>query len=112
MSQAPQAGGAAATPEVAREVGFEQPVQTAPVDRVKLYIEQGSEHGWDQPTFSAALAELAGVPRDTVLAMDLKPRYAYVVVRPEAKDAYLAMNGKPLKDKPLRLEVAKPSRRR
>jgi len=81
------------------------------VDRIKLYVEQGSEHGWDSAGLSAALADLAGQPRETVLAAEVKPRYAYVVVKPEARDAFVAVNGKPLKDKPVRIEVARPRRR-
>jgi ATP-dependent RNA helicase DeaD len=83
----------------------------APVDRVKLYVEQGLEHGWDAATLSTALAELAGQPRDSVLAADVKPRYAYVVVKPAASDAYVAVSGKLLKEKPVRIEVARPRRR-
>ena len=90
----------------------ETPVQTAPVDRVKLYVEQGSEHGWSSSEeLLSALAIAAGQPRETALAADLKPRYAYVLVKPEASEAYLALAGKPLKDKPLRLEVARPRRK-
>jgi len=83
----------------------------SPVDRVKLYLEQGSEHGWDSATLLNALAELAGQPRDTALAADVKPRYAYVLVKPEASAAYVAINGKTLKDKPVRIEVARPRKR-
>jgi ATP-dependent RNA helicase DeaD len=98
----------AAPAEVARQVGLES---AAPVDRVKLYVEQGGEHGWTAEALGAALAELAGQPRETVLAADVKPRYAYVLIKPEAKDAYVAASGRPLKDKPVRIEVAKPRRR-
>jgi ATP-dependent RNA helicase DeaD len=94
--------------EVARQVGLEP---AAPADRVKLYVEQGGDHGWAAESLSAALAELAGQPRETVLAADVKPRYAYVLVRPEVKDAYVAASGKPLKEKPVRIEVARPRRR-
>jgi hypothetical protein len=59
----------------------------------------------------AALSQLAGQPRDTALAAEVKPRYAYVLIRPEARDAYVAANGKALKDKPVRIEVARPRRR-
>src|SRR5581483_3007432 len=83
----------------------------APADRVKLYVEQGAEHGWTAETLMSALSDLAGQARDTVLAADVKPRYAYVLVRPDARDAYVATNGKPLHDKPLRVEVARPRRR-
>jgi hypothetical protein len=34
-----------------------------------------------------------------------------VVIKPEAKDAYLATSGKPLKDKALGIEVARPRKR-
>jgi hypothetical protein len=78
---------------------------------VKLYVEQGSEHGWTPETLMSALSGLAGQPRETVLAADVKPRYAYVLVRPDASAAYVAANGKPLQDKPVRIEVARPRRR-
>lgn len=84
----------------------------APVDRVKLFINQGGEQGWDNETFAVALAELAGQTRDTVLALDVKPRHAYVVVKPEASQAFLAQSGKSLREKPINIEVARPSRRR
>ena len=84
---------------------------TAPIDRVKLYLEQGTEHGWDPASLTDALSQLAGQPRDTVLAADVKPRYAYVLVKPAAADAYVAASGKTLKEKPVRIEVARPRRR-
>jgi hypothetical protein len=59
----------------------------------------------------AALSALAGQPRETALAAEVKPRYAYVVVRPDASAAYVAANGKPLQDNPVRIEVARPRRR-
>src|SRR4051812_46745534 len=69
----------------------------APVDRVKLYVDQGLSEGWDGSSLPAALAELAGQPRESVLAADVKPKYAYLVVAPSAADAYVAVSGKALK---------------
>jgi ATP-dependent RNA helicase DeaD len=89
----------------------ENAAPAAPVDRVKLYVEQGAEHGWDSQGLLAALSEAAGQPRETALAADVKPRYSYVLVRPDVHEAYLALNGKSLKDQPLRLEVARPRRK-
>jgi len=83
----------------------------APADRVKLYVEQGTEHGWTAETLLAALAELAGQPRETALAAEVKPRYSYVVVRPAAADAYVAASGKPLRQTPVRIEAARPRKR-
>ncbi|HUJ29295.1 MAG TPA: DEAD/DEAH box helicase [Myxococcales bacterium] len=83
----------------------------APLDRVKLYVEAGAEQGFDGEKLMGALADLAGQPRETVLAADVKPRYAYVLVKPEASDAYVAASGKPLQDKPVRIEVARPRKR-
>src|ERR1700738_1420131 len=83
----------------------------APTDRVKLYVEQGADQGWAAEALMCALADLAGQPRDTALAVDLKGRYAYVLIRPDAREAYVAASGKPLKDKPVRIEVARPRRR-
>ena len=94
-----------------RDLEHRKPRLEAPVDRVKLYVEQGTEHGWDEAGLKGALADLAGQPPDTVLAAEVKARYAYVLVKPEARDAYVAVNGKPLKDKPVRVEVARPRRR-
>ncbi|HEY5675145.1 MAG TPA: DEAD/DEAH box helicase [Myxococcales bacterium] len=83
----------------------------APSDRVKLYVEQGADAGWTADALLAALSDAAGQPRETALAADVKPRYSYVLVRPDAADAYVALNGKPLKDKPARIEVARPRKR-
>ncbi len=95
-----------AAPSAVREPGPE----TA-ADRVKLYVEQGSEQGWTAESLMSALSQLAGQPRDTALAADVKPRYAYVLIRPDARDAYVAASGNTLKDKPVRIEVARPRRR-
>ncbi len=83
----------------------------APADRVKLYVSLGAEQGWDKDAVAAALAEAAAQPRDTVLAVDLKPRYAYVLVQPGSEAAYVAANGKPLRDRPLTVEIARPKKR-
>jgi ATP-dependent RNA helicase DeaD len=88
-----------------------RPQAEAPADRVKLYVEQGAEQGWTAESLMSALADLAGQPRDTALAVDLKGRYAYVLIRPDAREAYVAASGKLLKDKPIRIEVARPRRR-
>src|SRR6267143_1893964 len=88
-----------------------RPQAEAPTDRVKLYVEQGAEQGWTAETLMSALSELAGRPRETVLAADVKQRYAYVLIRPDAREAYVAASGKLLKDKPIRIEVARPRRR-
>ena len=114
----PVTGEASAThQEVALAAGLEAapagsaPVPAAPVDRVKLYITQGLAEGWTPETLKPALAELAGQSPDAVLALDVKPRHAYVVVKPDASPAFLAANGKPLRDKPLSIEVARPRKR-
>ena len=87
------------------------PGPAAPVDRIKLFVGQGSEQGWDNDTLGAALSELAGQPRESVLALDVKPRHAYVVIKPEAKDAFLAASGKALKEKAIGIEIARPRKR-
>ncbi|HWT86787.1 MAG TPA: DEAD/DEAH box helicase [Myxococcales bacterium] len=84
----------------------------APSDRVKLYVEQGADQGWTAETLMSALSELAGRPRETVLAADVKQRYAYVLVRPDASDAYVAASGRLLRGKAVRIEVARPKRSR
>jgi len=89
----------------------ELPAEPPPTDRVKLYVSQGAEQGWDKDEFASALAELAAQPRDSVLAVDLKPRYAYVLVQPGSEAAYVAASGKPLKDRPLTVEIARPKKR-
>jgi hypothetical protein len=78
---------------------------------VKLFVDQGSEAGWESESLAQALASLAGQARETVLALELRPRHAYVVVRPDAGEAYLAANKKPLKENPVTIEVARPRRR-
>ena len=79
---------------------------------VEQPLEQGADHGWTSETLLDALSELAGQPRDTALAADVKPRYAYVLVRPDAHEAYVAASGKTLKEKPVRIEIARPKRGR
>jgi hypothetical protein len=86
-------------------------VQTAPVDRVKLFVTVGSEQGWDNEKLAQALSALAGQPRESVLALEVKPRHAYVVVKPEAHAAYLAKNGEKLGEAAVSIEVARPRRR-
>ena len=81
----------------------------APVDRVKLFVDQGTDAGWDEAGFPLAFAELAGQPREMILAFELKLRHAYVVVKPEASQAFLAADGKLLRDRSLHVEVALPS---
>jgi len=83
----------------------------APADRVKLYVSLGAEQGWDKDAVASALAEAAAQPRGTVLAVDLKPRYAYVLVQPGSEAAYVAASGKPLRDRPLTVEIARPKKR-
>jgi ATP-dependent RNA helicase DeaD len=108
----PMASTAVASTPAAEATAGEGPA-TPPIssDRVKLYVEQGSEHGWTSETLLSALAELAGQPRSTAFAADVKPRYAYVLVQPGAHEAYVAASGKALNGKPVRLEVARPKRR-
>ena len=78
-------------------------------DRVKLYVEQGMDAGWTSETLLAAMSQAAGQERSTALAADVKPRYAYVLVKPGSHEAYVAV--KSLNDKPVRIEVARPKRR-
>ena len=94
-----------------RKPVLERAAAETPADRVKLFVDQGTEQGWDAETLSAALATLAQQPRETALAADVKPRHAYLLIKPEAQAAYLAASGKDLKGKPVRLEVARPRRR-
>jgi ATP-dependent RNA helicase DeaD len=98
-------------PETASERAEDPGQPPAAVDRVKLYVSQGAEQGWDKDTLAAALSELARQPRDSVLAVDLKPRYAYVLVQPGSEAAYVETNGQPLNDKPLTVEIARPKTR-
>jgi len=106
MEQGPTAAPESAPPAAPRE---EPPA--GPVDRVKLFVDQGRENGWEEASLATALAELAGQPREAVLALEVKGRSAYVVVKPEAADAFLAVNGRQLKDRPLLIEKARPRRR-
>jgi ATP-dependent RNA helicase DeaD len=89
----------------------EAPAEPPAADRVKLYVSQGAEQGWDKDGLASALSELAAQPRDSVLAVDLKPRYAYVLVRPGSEAAYVAANGRSLKERPLTVEIARPKKR-
>ena len=78
---------------------------------MKLFVTTGSEAGWDNEKLATALSTLAGQPRDSVLALDVRPRHAYVVVKPDAHLAYLAKNGEKLGEAALSIEIAKPRRR-
>ena len=89
----------------------ETPAEPPPTDRVKLYVSQGAEQGWDKDKLATALAALAAQPRDSVLAVDMKPRYAYVLVEPGSESAYVAASGRPLNDRPVTVEVARPKKR-
>jgi ATP-dependent RNA helicase DeaD len=98
----------AETPSDRAEKPAEPP---ATPDRVKLYVSLGAEQGWDKDGLAAALADVAAQPRGTVLAVDLKPRYAYVLVQPGSEAAYVAANGKTLRERPLTVEIARPKKR-
>ena len=89
----------------------EADAEPAPRDRIKLYVSQGAEQGWDKDGLASALSELAAQPRDSVLAVELKPRYSYVLVQPGSEAAYVATNGRPLKERPLTVEIARPKKR-
>ncbi|MBS2025494.1 MAG: DEAD/DEAH box helicase [Deltaproteobacteria bacterium] len=83
----------------------------APIDRVKLFVTQGREEGWEGGALADALSTLAGQARDTVLAVDLYGRHSYVLVKPEAHAEYLAKSGQTLKDKAVTIEIARPRKR-
>jgi len=83
----------------------------APADRVKLFVSPGADDGWEKESYASALSAVAGQPRESILAVDLKPRYAYVLVRPGSEQAYLAATGRALKEKPLTVEIARPRKR-
>jgi ATP-dependent RNA helicase DeaD len=107
-----EGSGARPSPEPTRDTPSERAeTAAAPVDRVKLFVSPGAEDGWDKEAFASALAALAGQPRDSILAVDLKPRYAYVLVKPGSENAYLALAGRALKEKPLTIEIARPRKR-
>ena len=89
----------------------ERPSEPPPADRIKLYVSLGSEQGWDKDGLASALAEAAAQPRDTILAVDLKPRYAYVLVQPGSESSYVAASGKQLRDRALNVEIARPKKR-
>ncbi len=109
---APAANGATDSAQAATPVDPNAPpAQTAPIDRVKLFVTAGSEQGWDNEKLAQAISALAGQPRDSVLALDVKPRHAYVVVKPDAHTAYVAKNGAMLGEAAVSIEVARPRRR-
>ncbi|MFL5431128.1 MAG: DEAD/DEAH box helicase [Myxococcales bacterium] len=107
-----EGSGAKPPPERVKDTPSERAeAPAAPVDRVKLFVTPGAEDGWEKDAFADALCALAGQPRDSILAVDLKPRYAYVLVRPGSEQAYLATAGRALKEKPLTIEIARPRKR-
>ncbi|MFL5425909.1 MAG: DEAD/DEAH box helicase [Myxococcales bacterium] len=107
-----EGSGAKPPPERVKDTPSERAeAPAAAVDRVKLFVTPGAEDGWEKDAFADALCALAGQPRDSILAVDLKPRYAYVLVRPGSEQAFLATAGRPLKEKPLTIEIARPRKR-
>ncbi|MFL5398701.1 MAG: DEAD/DEAH box helicase [Myxococcales bacterium] len=107
-----EGSGAKPPPERVKDTPSERAeAPAAAVDRVKLFVTPGAEDGWEKDAFADALCALAGQPRDSILAVDLKPRYAYVLVRPGSEQAYLATAGRALKEKPLTIEIARPRKR-
>ncbi|HVI23290.1 MAG TPA: DbpA RNA binding domain-containing protein, partial [Myxococcales bacterium] len=107
-----EGSGAKPPPEHVKDTPSERAeAPAAAVDRVKLFVTPGAEDGWEKDAFADALCALAGQPRDSILAVDLKPRYAYVLVRPGSEQAFLATAGRPLKEKPLTIEIARPRKR-
>ena len=117
MCSAPSASAAACAAAASAESrsdtssAAESALPPASADRVKLYVSQGAEQGWESGPLAEALAELAAQPRDSVLAVDLKPRYAYVLVQPGSESAFVSASGRSLRDKPVSIEVARPRKR-
>ncbi len=73
----------------------------------RLYLDQGKDNGWDDESFAQALCEAAGQPREALLRLEVRGHNAFAAVKPESLEAFLAANGKPLKDKPLLVERAR-----
>jgi len=88
-----------------------RPQAEAPTDRVKLYGRPGVEQGWTAETLMSALSELAGGLARRCSLADVKQRYATCsCARSERR---LRRGERPaLRDKAVRIEVARPKRSR
>jgi ATP-dependent RNA helicase DeaD len=74
---------------------------------VKLWINLGTEDGLGPGSIVTALEE-AGAPANKVLRADLKPGFAYVFIAQDDLAGFEALNGKPYKDKALKVEKSRP----
>ncbi|ATB28086.1 DEAD/DEAH box helicase [Melittangium boletus] len=79
----------------------------AAAGEVKLWVNLGSEDGLGPGSIVTALEE-AGAPHNKVVRADLKPGFAYVFIAEEDLAAFEALNGKPYKDKSLKVEKSRP----
>jgi ATP-dependent RNA helicase DeaD len=91
-----------------RERGERGPAgQEAAPGEVKLWVNLGTDDGLGPGSIVTALEE-AGAPANKVVRADLKPGFAYVFIAQEDLAAFEALNGKPYKDKALKVEKSRP----
>ncbi len=74
---------------------------------VRLYVNLGSDDGLEAAALGAALAEAAGVPAESVRAVDRRRSHAFVHVAPEHAEAFIAAHGKQRGAKALQIEKAR-----
>jgi ATP-dependent RNA helicase DeaD len=74
----------------------------------RLYVGIGTAEGLDADGIRAAIATLTGISADSIAKLDALPAHSYVEVPPALVDGMLAANGKTLKDKAIKIEVARP----
>ncbi|QRK13189.1 DEAD/DEAH box helicase [Archangium violaceum] len=82
------------------------PMEAAPGE-VKLWVNLGTEDGLGPGSIVTALEE-AGAPANKVIRAELKPGFAYVFIAQDDLAAFEALNGKPYKDKSLKVEKSRP----
>ncbi len=80
--------------------------------QVKLWVSLGEESGLDAEGVKSTLASLAGADVGAIERVDLRTSHSFAYVRPADADAFLAANGKAHGESELKVEKARPSRRR
>ncbi|MBX5483968.1 MAG: DEAD/DEAH box helicase [Myxococcaceae bacterium] len=94
-----------------REGGEQKRKQTPALEagpgQVKLWIGLGRSNDLDDAGLRAALGSL-GAPQEKLIAVDVRPTFSYALVAEEDAPAFEGLNGKPFRDRTLKIERARP----
>ena len=83
-----------------------------PPRKTKLYISLGEQDGLDAEGIKGALVGASGGDPAAIERIEIRPAHSYAYVEPEQAEAFLAANGKTHGEKELKVEKARPPRRR